>query len=210
MQTVKFIDTVVNPFEAHGVGIPHRAATMGREAVAVDINNVDVRSAQRIALLQNARTFVHQSVEAAIRDFGGGDLALHNAGFFDPLTDEFANDRIRRGAPLVVVFVPARAGFLTVAAEFTKAVFDERLADASHFQVTIFFANAPADIEPREVASGEGSHRHAEIGKGLVYGFDGCAFFNEKLRFTAIGAEHAIADETPAVANEHADFAERF
>src|ERR1700736_5979694 len=114
MQTVKFTATVVNPFEAHGVGIPHRAATMGREAVAVDINNVDVRSAQREAFLQNAHTFVHQSVEAAIRDFGGGDLSLYNTGFFDPLANEFANGRIRSGAPLVVVFVPARAGFLTV------------------------------------------------------------------------------------------------
>src|SRR6202035_1449948 len=102
---------------------------MGRESVAVDINNVDVGSAQREALLQYTRTFVHQSVEAAIRDLRRRDFTLPNAGFVDPFTDEFANGRIRRRPPLVVVFVPARACFLTIPAEFTKTVFDERLAN---------------------------------------------------------------------------------
>src|SRR5258708_436085 len=90
MLTVEFANTFVNPFQAHSVGMPHRTTTMGREAVAVNINNVDVGSAQRESFLQNPGPFVHKCIEAAIRDFGGGDLTLHNAGFFYPLTHEFA------------------------------------------------------------------------------------------------------------------------
>src|ERR1700758_998703 len=210
MQKVKLTDTVVNPLEANRVGIPHRTAAMGREAVAVDINNVDVRSPQRIAFLQNTCTFVHQTVEATIRDFGGRDLSLHHTGFFDPLANEFANGRIRSCAPLAAVFVPARSGFLTVTAEFTKAVFDERLANAGHFEVTIFFANAPTHIESGKVAGGEGPHGHAEIGESLVDGFDARAFFDQELRFAAIRAKHAIANKTPAVADEHSDLAKCF
>ena len=44
----------------------------------------------------------------------------------------------------------------------------------------------------------------------FVDGFDAGAFFNEELRFAAVGAEHAIADEAAAVADQHADFAELF
>src|SRR5258708_10842314 len=42
MLALEFTDAVVNPFEAHCVGIPHRTAAISGEAVAVDINDVDV------------------------------------------------------------------------------------------------------------------------------------------------------------------------
>ena len=48
----------------------------------------------------------------------------------------------------------------------------------------------------------------AEIDERLI---DGCgvgAFFDEELRFAAVGAEHAVADEAAAIAYEHADLAE--
>ena len=89
-------------------------------------------------------------------------------------------------------------------------VFDKRLANSGRFQMTIFFANAPADIEPRKVSCGERAHCHAEIGESLIDGFDASSFFNEELRFAAVRAEHAIADKSPPVAHEHSNFAERF
>ena len=87
MFTLKFGNAIVNLFQSHRVGIPHRSAAMRGETVTVDINNVDVGSTQRDALLQNARPFVHQSVEAAIGNFVRRDFSLRNFGFFHPLAD---------------------------------------------------------------------------------------------------------------------------
>ena len=66
---VKFGDTRVDLFQADRVRVPHRTAAICGKAVAIDINDVDIRSAQRVAFLENARAFVDQSVEATIHDF---------------------------------------------------------------------------------------------------------------------------------------------
>src|SRR5580704_1917277 len=208
--TLEFGDALINLFEADGVGVPHRAAAMRGKSVAVDINNVDIRSAQRVAFLENARALIDQRVEATVRNFLGGDLTLRNAGFCDPFGDKLSHKRIRSRAALVVVLVPTSAGFLAVPAELAKAIFRKRLANAGNFQVAIFFTDAPANVEAREIASGEWAHGHAKIRKGAVHGFDACAFFDEELGFAAVGAKHAIADKTAAVAYEHSHFAERF
>jgi len=59
----------------------------------------------------------------------------------------------------------------------------------------IFFADAPADIQAREVAGGQGPHGHAEAGKGLVYGFDSRTFFDEELGFAAVGDQTCDYDK---------------
>src|SRR5271168_591657 len=58
---VEFGDARVNLFEADCVRIPHGAAAIGGEAVAVEINNVYVRSAQGESFFENARAFVDES-----------------------------------------------------------------------------------------------------------------------------------------------------
>src|SRR5207244_2242239 len=67
--------------EADGVGPEHRAAAPGGEAVAVDIDHVDVGGALRDPLLEDARAFVHQRKHRAIDDLGVLDPALRDAGF---------------------------------------------------------------------------------------------------------------------------------
>src|SRR5258708_35677250 len=83
--TVEFGDAVANLFETDGVGVPHRTAAMGGESVAVEINYVDVRSAQRVAFLQTARAFVNQRIEATVCDFPCRYLTLPNHRLVDPL-----------------------------------------------------------------------------------------------------------------------------
>src|SRR3984885_4088084 len=207
---MEFGDAPVNLFEAHRVRVPHRAAAIRGGAVAVEINNVYVRSAQGVAFFQNARAFVDERVEAAVHDFGGGNFALRDSCFRYPFANQFIHDGIGQGATLFVVFVPASFYLLAEAAELAEIVFDERLADTGFFQVTIFFADAPADIEAGEISGGERAHGHAEIGESFIDGGDAGAFFDEELGFAAIGTEHAIADEAATIAHEHADFAERF
>ena len=89
-------------------------------------------------------------------------------------------------------------------------IFDECLANAGWLQVAIFLVDAPADIETCKVAHGQRSHGVAEIDQRLVHGFDARTFFDQELSFAAVGAKHTIADKAPAVADEHAHFAQRF
>src|SRR5258708_25515216 len=182
--TMEFEDAVATLFEHDGVGVLHRTAAMGGESVAVEINYVDVRGAQRVAVLQNARTLVNQRIEATVCDFPCRYLTLHNARFVDPFANEFSHEGVRRLTALLAVFVPACAGFLAVPAEFTKAIFGKRLTNAGYFQVAIFFADAPADIEARDVAGGQGPHGHAEAGTGRVDGFGSRTFLDEDLGFS--------------------------
>ena len=76
--------------------------------------------------------------------------------------------------------------------------------------MTVFLADAPANVEACEVAGGQGTHGHAKVGKRLVHGFDARAFFDQELGFAPVWSKHAIADEASAVADQHAHFAELF
>ncbi len=113
---VKFGDARENLFQADRVRIPHGAAAIGGEAVAVEINNVYVRSAQGEPFFEDARAFVDESVEAAIHDFRGGNFALRDFCFGYPFADQFINRGIGHGAALLIIFVPTGACLLTEAA----------------------------------------------------------------------------------------------
>jgi hypothetical protein len=73
---VKLADPLVNLCDAAGIGVPHRSATVVREAVAIHINNVYVRSAESVTFFEDARTLVNECVQATIRDFLRGYFAL--------------------------------------------------------------------------------------------------------------------------------------
>src|SRR3989442_1673677 len=77
---VKFADAIIDLLQAYCVGIKHRATAMGGEAIAVDINNVDVDRAQRITFFQDARAFVDQRVKTAVHHFFRRNLTLGNEG----------------------------------------------------------------------------------------------------------------------------------
>ena len=73
----------------------------------------------------------------------------------------------------------------------------------------VFLANSPAHVEAGQIADGQGAHRHAEVGECGVDLLDPRAFFQQELGLALVGAEHAVADEAAAVADEHADLAQR-
>ena len=54
--------------QAHGIGIPHGAAARGREAIAVNVNDVDVTGAKSDALLQDARPLIDEGVDRTLYD----------------------------------------------------------------------------------------------------------------------------------------------
>src|SRR5260370_16619825 len=208
MLLVKFADAFVNILQTHSIRIPHRAATIGRETVTVKIDNIDVHGAKGKTLFEDARTFVDECIEAAIYDFLSADLVLWNARFSNPACNEPNHLRLRTWPTLFTVSVPAGTCLLAVAAELTEIIFAERLPNAGLLQVTIFLSDAPTHVEACEVAGGKRSHGHAEAAESFIDGFDAGTFFNKELGFAAIWTEHAVADKTHAVADEHCHFAE--
>src|SRR5437763_1622819 len=207
---VKFQNAVVNVFQADGIGIPHRPAAMSREAVAVDVDDVDVARPQRIVFFQDARAFVYQSVEAAVQNFLARNLPLGDFRFRGPFSYQSGYFRIGDCAPVFVVFVPPSAGLLAESSHFAKAVARERLTDAAFLEMAIFFADAPANVESREVSHSQRAHGHSEIVEHAVDFLDASSFFQQKYRLPHVGMKHAVADEAAAIANKHADFAEFF
>src|SRR6266704_3993765 len=203
---LEFADSLVDGFQANGVRIPHGTTAIGGESVAVKVNDVDIDGAQSIALFEDSSAFVHERIESAIDNFFSGDLTLGNPCCGGPLPYQLRHYGIGKGTPLVVIFVPAGAGFLPITPQLAKFVFGERLASTGLLQVTIFFADAPADIETREIPCVQCPHRHAEVVERFIHGLDASTLLNEKLRFATVRAEHAVAYKARAVADENADF----
>src|SRR6185369_3910078 len=70
----EFFDRGEHLGQAHGVGVEHRPAAVGREAVAGEVDHVDVGSAQRDAFLEDVGRLVHQRVDQPLDDFLVGNL----------------------------------------------------------------------------------------------------------------------------------------
>src|SRR5580704_7148251 len=174
---MEFFNAVVDLFQADGVGIPHGPAAIGRKAVAVEVDDVDIDRAQGVAFLENARAFVDQGVHATIDDFFLGNLALPNARLGRPFLNQPGDLRIWDGTAVFVVLVPARASFLAVTAHLAEVIACEGLPNPGLFRMPIFFADSPADIETREIADSERAHGHAKIVKRGIDSLDAGTLF---------------------------------
>src|SRR5262245_6442498 len=63
---LEFLDGGQHLRQPHGVRVEHRPAAVGREAVAGEVDHVDVGGAQRDALLEDVRGFVDECVDQAL------------------------------------------------------------------------------------------------------------------------------------------------
>src|SRR6185369_8251414 len=68
-------DALVDRPQPDAVGVEHRPAAPRRKAVAVHVDDVDVRRAQRSSIGKNPRTFIDEGVDRALLDLLVGDLA---------------------------------------------------------------------------------------------------------------------------------------
>src|SRR5437016_3875681 len=180
VQLVKFKNAAVDILEVNGIRVPHWSAAMSGEAIAVDVDDVDVPGAQCVAFFEDARAFVYQGVEAAVHNFFAGNLPLRNFRFRRPFSYQSGYFRIGDGAPIFVVFVPPRSVFLAESPHFAKAVSREGLANAGFLKMSVLLANSPANIESREVSHGQRSHGQAEIVERAVDFLNGRSFFQQK------------------------------
>src|ERR1051326_1518560 len=143
---MKFANAIVNFFQADRVCIPHGAATMRREAITGEIDDVDIDGAQRVAFFKNTRAFIDQRIDKAIDNLFFRDRVLLNTSFSRPLANILFYRGIKNGTAILIIFVPACAGFLTIAPHLAETILRQRLANTRFFQVLKFFANAPAHV----------------------------------------------------------------
>src|SRR5215469_5341838 len=122
VSTVEMADAFKHVLQPHSVRIPHGTAAIRGEAVAIDVDDVDIDRAQGEALLKDVRAFIHQRIHAAIDDLLLGNVALRDIRFRSPIANHAPYFRIGNGAAILIVLVPTCPGLLTIAADFAKAI----------------------------------------------------------------------------------------
>src|ERR1051326_3725065 len=168
MLRFELADTLIDVCQSHRVGVPHGTAAVSRKSVASDIDHVDIHRAQRIAFFQDARTFVDEDVNRALDDLLFTNLALRDSCLCAALRDDRLGIGVIVPLAILVIFIPAGTGLLTVTARFAETIFDKRLPDGAVEQVAELLANPPADVEAGKVARGPRAHGHSEIVEGSV------------------------------------------
>src|SRR5262249_8219416 len=149
-------ESIANLTEPDLVGVEHRAAAPHRPAVAVDPDHVDVAGPIGEALLEDARALVDHRIDHALEDLLLVDFPPRNPERLRGLDDDLLDLGIgRRRARAGLIDVIAPAGLLAVAPGLAQRIGDLGAHPAGA-------ANAPAHIEPGEIAHRERAHREAE------------------------------------------------
>src|SRR6056300_124775 len=119
--------------EAGGFAVEHRAATVGRETIAVHIHYVDIARALRNALFDDLAAFTNERFDQPGDNFLVRNIASPDpefgCGFFDDLVNLRAGCRI----PVFVIGVETGARLLPVAIRF-----DEMIQHPVACRVTLF------------------------------------------------------------------------
>src|SRR5690606_34577139 len=135
-----------------------RSSAEHGEAVAGEVDDVDVGGAQGNALFQNAGAFVHQGIDAALDDFLVADLARSDAQFLAAFLDHAIDLGVGEGIPPArLIAVEASAGLLAEAAHFAQPVGDDH---ALHVRVLgiVALADGPADVATGQVRHAQRAH----------------------------------------------------
>src|SRR5580700_4162031 len=144
--------------QADHIGRPHRPPAPGREAIAVDVDRIDVARTKRNAFVEELGAGVRELEEQALDDFIGSDRAPR-----DPLALRLVGIHrldlgiwLRRALALGIE-IKATARLLAEAAKLCDLVV-HRVAHLLLVGERAFLADAPAYIDAREIAHGEWAH----------------------------------------------------
>src|SRR5262245_26467559 len=145
----ELVDRIQHLVQPDLVGVEHRPAAVGREAVAGEVHHVDVGSAQRDAFLEDARAFVGKRVDAARDDLVVRDPAGVYPKLFPIVGENGLHFLVRdRLALALLVAVPAAAGLLPEPALLADQVGDLRVGHVGAlFRAPL--ADFPADVVAR-------------------------------------------------------------
>src|SRR5712692_4530560 len=185
------------------VGIEHRPAAEPREAIAGEVNHVDVRSAKGDAFLQDSRPLVHQCENGALDDFFIGDPARGHAYLLPVCGNQLLHRRIGNGVALSrLVAIPTGAGLLSEPAQLADPVGNPRELHLRLLNVAAL-ADVPAHIVAGEIRNPERSHRHSPLFQRRVDLLRQRALFQHEHRLTPVELEHPVADESIADSGNH-------
>src|SRR5690606_13866806 len=123
---VELRDARVNAREPDAVRVEQRSAAPRREAVAVDVDGIDIRGAQRKPEFESARAFVDECVDRPLDDLARREGALRDAGLVRLRADERDDLGIDPGFAVVPVLIPALARLLPESARLDERRLDER------------------------------------------------------------------------------------
>src|SRR5436190_2290188 len=128
------------------VGIVHRPAAEEREAVAGEVDHVDVARAHRDAFVDDLGALVDERVDQTLDDLLVADLPRRDAEpgtvLLDHVGDDLARDRVALARHVVV---PAGTGLLAEAAQLAQQVGGLRVADVGLLDIAALPA-VPADV----------------------------------------------------------------
>jgi len=125
-----------NRFSADHVSVKHRPALVGRPAISIEPDDIDVGGALRLSLFEDPEAFIDHRVNAGGDDFAGsGRRAGGNAG---DLRDDPCGDFGRDRAAAFIIVVIAGPCFLAAAIQLAEGVPD---------RVGGLCALLPADIQ---------------------------------------------------------------
>src|SRR5258707_138403 len=149
--------------------VVHGAAAPDGEAIAGQVDHVDIARLAGDAVFQDVGAFVDQGEDQALDDFLIGDLARGDAQLLavglDHLVDQLGRDGI---ALARLVVVPARAGLLAEAAQLAQLVGRAAVLHVGALDGAAL-ADGPADVVAGQIAHAERAHGEAELLDGLVH-----------------------------------------
>mmetsp|Transcript_130660 Transcript_130660/g.419028 ORF Transcript_130660/g.419028 Transcript_130660/m.419028 type:complete len:342 (+) Transcript_130660:390-1415(+) len=191
----------------------HGTALRRREAVAEDVDDVDIRGALGEALLQDSEALVDEGEEQALDDLLIGDLAsLVALGLTDlrDLRDDLGvhhlvaalvdEDAAACGADLGVGRLLAEA---VVLAEPIHELVGTHVGLCLLIHISGCLALLPEELLAHQVAQAHRSHGHAELFGNTLHLLDRGTLLDNLLGFRSVGSDHAVADEAIAIADEH-------
>src|SRR5690606_24628256 len=148
--------------QPHLVRIVQRATAVHREAVAEDVDHVDVAGLVGYALLQDVGGLVDQTEHQALHDRLVGDLARRDDQRLAVRLDHLHHLGIRNGVALARhVVVPALADLLAEAPLLAQQVGGLAVLEFRVFLITAL-ADRPADVVAGQVAHAERPHGETE------------------------------------------------
>ncbi len=193
---MKLPDPREHRVEPDVIGVVHWPATPGREAITVDVHDIDIARTLRNAFLDNFHALIDQRINEPIDDFLGIDVAPQNAERLGLALDDHLNFRIGCFRSRVrVIPIKSSAAFLS-----EMPGLDEHICNAVRPGVTALvfgqgLASPVADIEPGKICDADRSHRHAPVGHRGIDRLGRAALDQAELRLAEIRPEHAIADK---------------
>ena len=135
--------------QSNAVGVEHRPAAIGGEAVAAHVHRVDVGGAKRHAFFEHARAFVDERVDGALDDLVARERPARDAGGDVVMLDQREHVRVGDRLAVVAVAIPAAACLLAEPSHLAQLVGDERLARARLRELVELLPHAPRDVDVR-------------------------------------------------------------